>query len=271
MDRLKHKTAIVTGGASGIGRRTVERLLAEGWNVWALDLSEDALSRFEAEHAAQGRLRCRTCDVSQPASVDAAFATIRREVRKIDALICSAGAHRVGALETHTPDDIDTLLGVNVKGPWLMVLGALPLLRESATVDDPARVVMVGSCSGLRPKAGSGFYGATKAALHVLTAVFAVELAASGVIVNAVAPGVVATPMVEKASKAAAGVLRTPSAMPPLGRIAQPDDIADVILFFLGDGAKYVNGTVLPVDGGERAAHYRELPNPTRSTDPLTH
>jgi NAD(P)-dependent dehydrogenase (short-subunit alcohol dehydrogenase family) len=123
---------------------------------------------------------------------------------------------------------------------------------------------MVGSCSGLRPKIGSGFYAASKAALHVLTGVLAVELAPSGILVNAVAPGTVATPMLEGARTPREGMLYTSSGESPLGRIAQSDDIADVILFLLGDHAKYVNGSIIPVDGGNRAAFYRELPVPAQ-------
>lgn len=143
------------------------------------------------------------------------------------------------------------MFGVNVMGPWLSAREALPLLRNGASVDDPARVVFLGSIAGLRPKAGGGFYGASKAALHVITGVLAVELAPTGVIVNAVAPGTVATPLVEEVRKRSNYKVSGES---PLGRIAQAEDVVDVVMFYLSDAAKYVNGTVLPVDGGTRAA-----------------
>jgi NAD(P)-dependent dehydrogenase (short-subunit alcohol dehydrogenase family) len=153
-----------------------------------------------------------------------------------------------------TPQQVDLMFGVHVKGPWLTIRESLPLLRKDSSVADPARVVIVGSVGGIRPKVGSGFYSATKAAAHVLAGIYAVELASSGVIVNAVAPGTVDTPMVAGMAKAGSSSTYKPSGDSPLGRIAQPDDIADVILFFLSDAARYVNGTVLPVDGGTRAA-----------------
>src|SRR5437867_8601338 len=248
------KTAVVTGGASGIGRRAVERLLDQGWQVWSLDLSAIGLSALAEEARAGTRLRCLQCDVSQPASVATAFEAISRVCPKIDALICSAGVVRIGLLEAHTPEDVDLLLGVNVKGPWLTVRAAAPMLRQDASVENPARVVIVGSIAGIRPKVGSGFYSASKAAVHALTGIMAVEMGPSGVLVNAVAPGTIATPMATAAAASNSSSAFKPSGVSPLGRIGEPDDVADVILFFLSDAAKYVNGTVLPVDGGTRAA-----------------
>ena len=248
------KTAVVTGGASGIGRRSVERLLAEAWTVWALDLSENSLAEHKATLDVGDRLRYQKCDVARVDSVKAAFEAIQRKTEKLDALICSAGVIRIGSLEEQAEADVDLLIGVNLKGPWLTIREALPMLRRDSSVDDPSRVVIVGSIGGIRPKVGTGFYGATKAAVHVLTGIFAVELGPSGVVVNAVAPGTVATPMVESLANPSATSAYKPSGESPLGRIAQPDDVADVILFYLSDAAKYVNGTVLPVDGGTRAA-----------------
>jgi NAD(P)-dependent dehydrogenase (short-subunit alcohol dehydrogenase family) len=243
------KTAVVTGGASGIGLCMVQRLLAQGWRVWSLDLSDAS-----SEGPLGDGLRRLKCDVSSVESTKAAFDEIRRETAKVDALICSAGVIRTGSLENLTPEQADLLLGVNIKGPWLSVREALPLLRKDATVENSARVVIVGSIGGMRPKVGSGFYSATKAALHVLAGIFAVELGPSGVLVNAVAPGTVATPMVQALADASKTSSYKPSGDSPLGRIAQPDDVADAIEFFLSDASKYVNGAVLPVDGGTRAA-----------------
>ena len=251
------KTAVVTGGASGIGRRTVERLLTDGWQVWSLDVAGDALAQHSTQLGAGDRLSWQVCNVGDPISVKAAFDEIRNGTDKIDALICSAGVIRIGALEDHTPDQLDLMLDVNVKGPWLSVREALPMLRKNSSVADPARVVFVGSIAGMRPKVGSGFYGATKAALHVLAGIFAVELGPTGVIVNAVAPGTVNTPMVQALVGQSSTSGYKPSGKSPLGRVAQPDDVVDVIQFLLSDAAKYVNGAVLPVDGGTRAAYVK--------------
>ncbi|MCC3304343.1 SDR family NAD(P)-dependent oxidoreductase [Sneathiella sp. HT1-7] len=250
------KTAVVTGAASGIGRRSVERLLNAGWTVWALDLSHEKLAAFETPDCT-GRYYHRACDVSSASEIKEVFEAVSRENQSIDALICSAGVTLVGSLMDFPEEATDKLIDVNLKGPWLTIRGAYPLLKYNSNMADPARIVIVGSVSGIRPKVGSGMYSATKAALHTLTGVLAVELAKDGITVNAVAPGTTDTPMAQQAAENAGSSGFQLSGTSPLGRIADTDDIVDAIEFFLGSSAKYVNGTVLPVDGGTRAAYSR--------------
>lgn len=249
------RIAVVTGAASGIGLGISQRLLAEGWSVWALDIAADRLQAAVASLNAGARLRTQVCNVATPASVEAACAAIAATTGRIDALILCAGAVRVGAMDEYTPEDVDLMLGVNIKGPWLCVRTFLPLLKEGAEVADPKRVIIVGSVSGLRPKVGTGMYAATKAAVHVLTGVMAVEFASAGITVNAIAPGTTDTPMIVQMSQTKSRVPFKLSGKSPLGRLAQPEDMADVVSFLLSPGARYLNGVVLPVDGGTRAAH----------------
>ena len=123
------KIAAVTGAASGIGQRTVEKLLEEGWTVWALDLVHDVLAA-QAETLNVGeRFRYLECDVSDAASTRTAFEIVSRETGRLDALVCSAGVLRVGLMEDASESDFDLMLHVNVKGPWLTVRAALALVR----------------------------------------------------------------------------------------------------------------------------------------------
>jgi NAD(P)-dependent dehydrogenase (short-subunit alcohol dehydrogenase family) len=151
-------------------------------------------------------------------------------------------------------EDFDQLFAVNVRGLWLSAREAMPLLKVAGAEGELARVVFLASISGLRHKIDSGAYAATKAAVIALTKVMAVENAPHKVLVNAVAPATVDTPMVRPHLNPGGNTRYRTSGTSPLGRIAEPADIAAVIRFLLSEDAGYVNGTVIPVDGGTIAA-----------------
>jgi NAD(P)-dependent dehydrogenase (short-subunit alcohol dehydrogenase family) len=247
--------AAITGAASGIGLATARKLLGEGWTVFALDISEQQLAAARealSDHA--DRLITLACDVTSPAKVETAFAQIGARHDNINALICCAGVLRLGALETMAVEEFDLVFSVNTRGPWLCARAALPLLRPAAAAGEPARIVLLSSIAALRPKIGGGAYAASKAALSQLTRVLAVECAADGVLVNAIAPGTVDTPMIQGIGDPARSGRYRPSGASPLGRVASADDVASVVWFLLGDDARYITGTTIPVDGGTIAA-----------------
>ena len=237
------KTAAITGSASGIGKAAAQRLLDAGWTVYGLDRAPQATDRsaFKPVH----------CDVSDAASVTAAFAGIGTP---LNALICCAGVLRTGLMEDMSIEDFDLVLNINTRGTFLCAQKALPLLREGVTTENPSRVILLSSLAALRPKVVSGAYAASKAAVTQLTRVMAAEWAPSGVLVNALAPGTVDTPMVRAVSDPSASKGYRPSGVSPVGRIAQPEDVVDVMMFLLSDGARYLAGTTIPVDGGTGAA-----------------
>ncbi|HTO51297.1 MAG TPA: SDR family oxidoreductase [Burkholderiales bacterium] len=247
--------AVVTGAASGIGRECCRQLVAEGWTVFAIDRALPQLEALASELGAGARLQTLGCDVSDERAVGQAFASIAARTSRIGALICSAGVLRMGPLMQMAVADFDALFSVNTRGPWLCSRAALPLLKAAARPNAPARIVMVSSIAAVRPKIGGGAYAASKAALSRLASVMAVELAADNVLVNAVAPSTVDTPMIEQAVRAGGGTTYKPSGTSPLGRIAVPADIVAVIRFLLAPGSNYVTGTVIPVDGGTSAAY----------------
>ena len=151
-------------------------------------------------------------------------------------------------------EDFDLVLNVNTRGTFLCAQQALPLLRAGATPENPSRIVLLSSVAALRPKIVSGAYAASKAAVSQLCRVMAAEWAPSGVLVNALAPGTVDTPMVAAVADPSASKGYRPSGVSPVGRIATPDDVVDVMMFLLSDAARYVTGTTIPVDGGTQAA-----------------
>jgi NAD(P)-dependent dehydrogenase (short-subunit alcohol dehydrogenase family) len=247
--------AAITGAASGIGLATARRLLGEGWTVIAIDISENQLAAArETLSNYADRLVTLVCDVASPARVESVFAQIKSRHSTINALICCAGVLRLGSLETMPVEEFDLVFNVNTRGPWLCARAALPLLKPAAAAGQVARIVLLSSIAALRPKIGGGAYASSKAALSQLTRVLAVECAGSGVLVNAIAPGTVDTPMIHAVSNPAQTGQYRPSGASPLGRVAMPDDVASVIWFLLGDDARYITGTTIPVDGGTIAA-----------------
>lgn len=248
--------AAITGAASGIGRGTVRQLLHDGWTVVALDRSSDGLAALREEFSGYSGKMLDTIetDVTSEASLQAAFKAIGERHGHLNGFVASAGLLRTGPLDEMPVGDFDDVFAVNVRGLWLSAKLAMPLLKVAAAEKQIARVVFLASISGLRHKIDSGAYAATKAAVIALTKVWAVESAASGVLVNAVAPATVDTPMVQALLNPGANTRYRTSGTSPLGRIAEPADIANVIRFLLSPEAGYVNGTIIPVDGGTSAA-----------------
>ena len=249
--------AAITGAASGIGRGTAVRLLEEGWSVVALDRDEAGLEALGKELSGYGaRLSMQVCDVASADSIATAFQAIGRRHGRLNGLVCSAGLLRIGPLDAMSVQDFDDLFAVNVRGLWLSAREAMPLLKAAGAKGELARIVFLASISGIRHKIDSGAYAATKAAVIALTKVMAVESAADKVLVNAVAPATVDTPMVRPHLDPAArsNTRYRTSGTSPLGRIAQPDDIAAVISFLMSEASGYVTGAVIPVDGGTIAA-----------------
>jgi NAD(P)-dependent dehydrogenase (short-subunit alcohol dehydrogenase family) len=246
------RAAAITGAASGIGQAASRRLLEAGWTVFGLDVAQARLDAVAAEFSAwQDRFHPVPCDVASADSVAAAFARIGES---LNALVCCAGVLRTGLMAEMSIADFDLVLNVNTRGTFLAAQKALPLLRKGVSDGNPSRVVLLSSLAALRPKVVSGAYAASKAAVSQLCRVMAAEWAPSGVLVNALAPGTVDTPMVRAMADPTASKGYTPSGVSPIGRIAQPEDVVDVMMFLLSDAARYVTGTTIPVDGGTGAA-----------------
>ncbi|MDE2582257.1 MAG: SDR family oxidoreductase [Rhodospirillales bacterium] len=246
------QTAVITGAASGIGQATARRLLDQGWHVVGLDSAPMDAAGFGG---AAERFTAIPCDITDAARVAAVFEQIAAGAPALQALICCAGILRTGPLATMAVESFDQVFAVNARGSWLCARAALPLLRRAASAEQPARIVFLSSVAALRPKIDSGAYAASKAAVSQLTRVLAAELGPEHVLVNALAPGTVDTPMIHAVSDPAKAGRYRPSGKSPLGRIAQADDVVDVIGFLLSDAARYITGATIPVDGGTAAAY----------------
>lgn len=249
MTASKGRVALVTGGASGIGQATVERLLASGWKVAILDRDEKALEALRKQYGGAGNVFLAALDVTDEAAVQKILAQACETLGGLDGVLNSAGiAADIPALETPV-DLFRKVLDVNVTGTFIVARAAAQLMKDRGG----GAIVNMASVSGLRGNKGRSAYGASKGAVVVLTQVLANDLARYGIRVNAVAPGPVNTPMVKAMHVDKDRALWARHL--PMRRYAEPAEIATVIEFLL-DGTKssYMTGEIVAVDGGFNSA-----------------
>ena len=243
--RLEGKVAIVTGAGSGMGEAIAHTFANEGALVAVLDVDEANGGRVAG--AIGARARFVRCDVTNKADIDAAVAATERAFGRLDILINNAGASHINKpLLDIGEAEFERVFAVNVKGVFLFAQAAVPLMRRGGG----GAIINIGSTAGLRPRPGLSAYNATKGAVHNLTKTLAVELAPDRIRVCAIAPVATDTPLLPTFLGAADGQREKFIATVPLGRLAQPQDIANVALFLASDEAAFLTGNIVEVDGG---------------------
>ncbi len=239
--RFKGKRVLVTGAAGGIGKVISQMLRAEGARVAAADRNCDTV---DAEVRISGNLL-------DPAYADALPLTAAKALGGLDIIINNAGVITRGPVTETSDQDWALSVGVNVEAPFRICRAGIPLLAEAGG----GAIVNIASCWGVHPGPNHAVYCMTKAAIASLTQCMGRDHAHQGIHINAVCPNEVDTPMLrtgfEKRGFDPATAIAELGRTVPLGRVARPDDIADVVLFLASDAARYMCGSLVEVNGGK--------------------
>ncbi|MFI6085775.1 SDR family NAD(P)-dependent oxidoreductase [Streptomyces sp. NPDC051217] len=242
MGQLDGKTAIVTGGTSGIGLATAERFAAEGAYVFVTGRRQDALDAAVSKigPSATGV----RSDVANLADLDRLYAAVAEQNRRVDVLFANAGGGEFSTLEQVTEKHFDETFGINTKGMLFTVQKALPLLNDGASV------ILAASNAASLGNASFGVYGASKAAVRSFARTWAAELKDRSIRVNAISPGTIDTPGIDGLSPDPDQLKSFLASAIPMGRVGQPDEVAGAALFLASDQSSFITGIELFVDGG---------------------
>lgn len=245
MSRLTGKTALITGGSTGIGLASAIRFAAEGARVYIAGRRQAEIDKAIAKigHGATG-IRC---DVSSLEDLDHLYAQIKSEAGQLDILFANAGLGTFAPLGEISEADFDHMFGVNVKGTLFTVQKALPLMRAGGSI------ILTGSTTGSMGTPAFSIYSATKAAIRNFARSWALDMKGTGIRINVLSPGGTETPGLHDlfgTSGQSEELLAGLAAQTPLGRIGRPEETAAVALFLASDESSFMTGSEVFVDGG---------------------
>lgn len=238
---MSKQIAIVTGAAKGIGKAIAQRLVQENYLVVLVDIDKTN-TELLADQLGENAV-FKPCDISKEEEVQALFVELISEFNKIDILVNNAGILRDNMIWNMPSEDFDSVMDVNLRGPWLTCREAAKQMRQQKS----GRIVNIASRAWLGNR-GQSNYSASKAGIVGLTRVLALELGKYGVCVNAIAPGLINTPLVQALPQDVQDRLIEAQPTKSMGR---PEDVANAVAFLVSDSTQFINGQTLYVDGGK--------------------
>jgi len=257
MGILDRKTAIVTGGASGIGFAIARRFHEEGANVVPCDIRGEKLDKVFAGVSQKGQmLHAVPADVKVEGDIERVVKEAVGKFGSIDILVNCAAVLTFGKLAEADPPVWDTIMRTNVYGPWRFMVAVLPEMRKAGG----GSIVNISSINGIKALPGQGLYCTSKAALQMLSQVMAMEVAADNIRVNLILPGLVEDTEFLFSLIGKENVTKFYDSLRPihpLGRNAKPKDVADAALFLASEQSRFITGVLLNVDGGRHMATNR--------------
>jgi NAD(P)-dependent dehydrogenase (short-subunit alcohol dehydrogenase family) len=248
---LSQKVAAVTGAGSGIGAAIAVLFARQGARVVALDLNESAEATAATIAAAGGAATARRCNVAEPKDVAATFGGIAAEFGRLDILVNNAGIAHVGTIEQTTPDDLDRLYAVNVRGVFLCAQAAVGIMVPQGH----GVILNMASIASLVGVPERFAYAMTKGAVHTMTMSIAVDYVKRGIRCNCICPARIQTPFVDGYLRKhypdrEDEMRRVLDAYQPIGRMGTPEEVAALALYLCSDEAAFVTGLAYPIDGG---------------------
>jgi NAD(P)-dependent dehydrogenase (short-subunit alcohol dehydrogenase family) len=244
--RLTGKVAIITGGGSGIGKAIAQAFVREGAKVVIAGRDTKKLDRAAAEIGPD--CLAVSADVSNADSVEKLVSATVERFKQINVLVNNAAVLLPGTAESISEEDFDQTFNINVRGLWLLSRAVLPHMRATGG----GSIINIGSVLSLLGARNRVAYSASKGAVMAMTKAMALDHAAENIRVNCIAPGIVATEMVEKFNTDEAA-RRQREAMHPMGRFGQPEEVASAAVFLASDESGWTTGSVITVDGGYSA------------------
>ncbi|WP_325893369.1 SDR family NAD(P)-dependent oxidoreductase [Grimontia sp. NTOU-MAR1] len=239
------KVAVVTGGSAGIGLAVVDGFIAEGYTVYSLDIQQGPRGNWV------------DCNVTNSAAVAAAVEQVITNEGQINALVCNAGIHFSSNIENTSEEDFDRVMSINVKGAYYAIRACLPTMKAAKS----GSIVLLGSDQCTIAKGNSFVYNLSKHAIASMAKTTALDYAQFNIRANAVCAGTTETPLYHKAIDAYCersgadkeAVNKEEGNLQPLGRIGQPEEVANMVVFLASDKASFITGSLHAVDGGYTA------------------